>query len=646
MRGSLRTRILIFTALSIAAVLVPYYLRGTHEANRAEARIQLEALKRAQSFRLDTLREHLSNYQQSLGAVQANLVQETSLELLSDATDRFLTLTRPQLRNLPALIRKQSALSERSKRGSSAALLTQSARLESTFRQIGPVADSSLESFGAIDTRLPELDPLVEVLTIYRDSLFELDTAIQNNVAALSRDLNEAGWSYRFIELGLFVAWLGSLGLLLGVFRVLRQLGDDRYLTALLQENLPHELAPIQMHQQRMMQRQGELSRRLETIEGELQRAQLSTRRIENDLSLERLFVRNLLNNLRASVFVTDHLGRVDFTNKRAQEIGNSTESTANNDLWSALEAKIGTGRSIIDDISIDRRPFHSSSLRLNPGRKEFVFEMTVSPHISPTGDILQFIWLLDDITEEVAAKNQLLQSEHLAAMGRISTQVAHEIRNPLSAINLNAELIQAELSDLIQESPNLAKLRHAEDSLSAMIREIERLEKVTETYLQLSRMPSPTARPTDLVPILTDLVQMFEPEWHSQRITPAIRYQSQSIPVQLDEGLFRQAMINILKNAAEAMPEGGRLEINAHEVEDETYVTISDQGEGCSEEDVKRVFEPFFTTKSQGTGLGLHLTRQIVEDHGGELKFTRNDVKGMTMTMIFPSLEARRLKL
>ena len=128
---------------------------------------------------------------------------------------------------------------------------------------------------------------------------------------------------------------------------------------------------------------------------------------------------------------------------------------------------------------------------------------MTVSLHISPTGDILQFIWLLDDITEEVAAKNQLLQSEHLAAMGRISTQVAHEIRNPLSAINLNAELIQAELSDLMQESPDLAKLRHAEDSLSAMIREIERLEKVTETYLQLSRMPSPTARPTDLVPIL-----------------------------------------------------------------------------------------------------------------------------------------------
>ena len=195
-----------------------------------------------------------------------------------------------------------------------------------------------------------------------------------------------------------------------------------------------------------------------------------------------------------------------------------------------------------------------------------------------------------------------------------------------------------------MQESPDLAKLRHAEDSLSAMIREIERLEKVTETYLQLSRMPSPTARPTDLVPILTDLVQMFEPEWHSQKITPTINYQAQTLPVRLDEGLFRQAMINILKNAAEAMPDGGHLEVDALTLADATLIKISDQGEGCSEEDVKRVFEPFFTTKAKGTGLGLHLTRQIVEDHGGELSFTRNQSKGMTMTMSFPTLAQREI--
>ena len=637
MRGSLRTRILIFALLSVAAVIAPGLLRDSQEREQANVRVEMEALQRALRFKLDTLRGHLSSYQFSLGVVRTELDENSSQFLLANATNNFLTLTQPELKTLPALIERQSGLSQRLLGQAASSLFAQNARLESTFRQIGPIADTLLESFGSEQQRLLEQETLAEMLQLYRASIFDLDEALQRENQAIIALLDETRWSYRFIEVGIYLAWFGSLGLLIGVLRLFGQLKEESYLTSLLQGKLPSEFVPLQIHFQRIIQRQAELTRRLEAVEGDIQRANQSARRTENDLSLERLFVRNLLNNLRAAVFVTDHLGRVDFTNRRAREIGQSTDWNKTNKLWEALEAKVGLSRSIIDDISQSRLPYHSSSVRISVADGEYVFELTVSPHISPTGDILQFIWLLDDITEEVAAKHQLLQSEHLAAMGRISTQVAHEIRNPLSAINLNAELIQAELSDLMNEFPNLSKLGHAEESLSAMIREIERLEKVTETYLQLSRMPSPNARPIDLIPILTDLMQMYEVEWQTQTIRASLDYESQSLPVLLDEGLFRQAMINILKNAAEAMPNGGSLGIRAEQSDTSTTIEVVDEGSGCSEEDIKRAFEPFFTTKSHGTGLGLHLTKQIVQDQGGSLTFTKNDGIGMTMKMSFP---------
>ena len=638
MRGSIRTRLLIFIGLSIALILVPPFLKHTQNSENANIRQETEALLRALDFRLDVLRGHLATYQLSLADIGETTRPEVLLPAVAQATNTFLTATRQDLSVFSALIQRQHRLTKTFDEASSSAIITYNTRLQNTYRQLGPVADASLESMGETGLQRESIQTLSQLLIAYRTSLYEVRQASKRDITRFRENLDESTWSVRVLELGLFIAWLGALGLLINVFRAFNELDDERYLPSLGHRPLPSEFQPIQSHLQKLNQRQSELTRRIESLEGELQRSQVVSRRSENDLSLERLFVRNLLDNLRAAVFVTDVLGRVEFANRRAKRIGDPGEPTESLVLWNALEQTLGSAREILNEISQTRKSFHSSALRLVASEREYVFEVSVSPHTSPTGDILQFIWLLDDITEEVAAKNQLLQSEHLAAMGRISTQVAHEIRNPLSAINLNAELIQAELSDLSRDPSETAKMRHAQDSISAMIREIERLEKVTESYLQLSKMPSPTTRATDLVPILNDLIQMFGPEWQSQNLLSKLECSEPTLNVMLDEGLFRQAMINVLRNAAEAMPLGGNLYIRAMTQGMLVQVEVVDEGSGCSEEDIKRAFEPFFTTKAQGTGLGLHLTRQIVEEHGGKLAFERNPHVGMTMQMTFPA--------
>jgi signal transduction histidine kinase len=218
-------------------------------------------------------------------------------------------------------------------------------------------------------------------------------------------------------------------------------------------------------------------------------------------------------------------------------------------------------------------------------------------------------------------AQRSALESERLAAIGKMAAHVTHEIRNPLSSIGLNVEMLEEELAE--GASGDAAK-HEARELLSSIRREVERLESLSEEYLRMARLPQPRMEADDVAQAVRDVATFSKKEMENAGCTIELVVDGDADgrvpPALFDEGQLRQALLNLLRNAREAMPEGGVIDVSVRAEGMSVVIRVEDRGAGIPEEIRTRVFDPFFSTKGQGTGLGLAITRQIVEAHGGEL--------------------------
>jgi two-component system, NtrC family, sensor kinase len=226
-------------------------------------------------------------------------------------------------------------------------------------------------------------------------------------------------------------------------------------------------------------------------------------------------------------------------------------------------------------------------------------------------------------------AQTRLLQSERLAAIGRMAAHVSHEVRNPLSSIGLNVELLEEELASANRETKDL---------LAAIHREIERLRDVTEEYLRVARLPNPRLEPEHVGDVIAGTLQLMRAELNAAAVKLDLQIDEDLPLVAMDEAQIRQVLINLLKNAREAMPNGGRIGIRAVRKGEGVEVAIRDEGIGMDAEQQERIFDLFYTTKQRGSGLGLPLTQQIVVAHGGEIRCESAVGAGTVFTLYFPA--------
>jgi two-component system, NtrC family, sensor kinase len=232
--------------------------------------------------------------------------------------------------------------------------------------------------------------------------------------------------------------------------------------------------------------------------------------------------------------------------------------------------------------------------------------------------------------------RQELLRAERLAAVGRISAQITHEIRNPLNAIGLNTELLAEELAG--------GASAEARQLVAAIGREVDRLNGVAEEYLRFARLPRPTKASEDLNEIISGLLDFIEPEM-AEAHARLVRDLAPSLPaIQGDEGQLRAAFLNLLRNSREAMPSGGTIEVRTRLARDGwVEAEVRDTGGGIPVEALPRIFDPFYSTKERGTGLGLAFTMQVLKEHGGGIRCESAVGRGTAFVVRLPAASGER---
>ncbi|RKY04830.1 two-component sensor histidine kinase [Candidatus Poribacteria bacterium] len=216
--------------------------------------------------------------------------------------------------------------------------------------------------------------------------------------------------------------------------------------------------------------------------------------------------------------------------------------------------------------------------------------------------------------------------------METLARGLAHEIRNPLNAINAHLQLLQEDISRGIGEERGREYL----ERIDRIRGEVQRLNRILNDFLRYTRLPKPEPIPLDLSATVNEVLDFIEPE--SRRLGIEVERRLSPVPlVRADPSQVKQAVLNLILNAHEAMPKGGRMTVSVAPEGRFVKVEVEDTGEGIPEEVIDKIFEPFFSTKREGTGLGLSLVKRIMDEHGGQIRVRSRKGEGTAISLLFP---------
>jgi len=238
----------------------------------------------------------------------------------------------------------------------------------------------------------------------------------------------------------------------------------------------------------------------------------------------------------------------------------------------------------------------------------------------------------IEDVSEKRGREARLRRAESLASLTTLAAGVAHEIKNPLGSIGIHMQLIQKALAGI--DDPETEQIEGYVDIVNE---EVERLNRIVVDFLFAVRPMDTSLEDRDLNSIIHDLLEFVRYELEEANI--AIREElAEGLPqLEIDEKYLKQALLNIVKNAISAMPDGGVLTAASRQQGDVVVLTISDTGVGMSEELINKIFEPYFTTKDFGSGIGLTLVYKIVKEHMGDISVSSQEGKGSSFSISFP---------
>ncbi len=248
---------------------------------------------------------------------------------------------------------------------------------------------------------------------------------------------------------------------------------------------------------------------------------------------------------------------------------------------------------------------------------------------------------ILRDVTREREQEVSALQDERLDAVKTLAASVAHEIGNPLNAISIHLQLLAREMRGLDDE-----RRARMEGFVETARSEVKRLDAIISQFLQALRHGKPELVPGDVVKLIGETLDTLRPEIENRRIEVKVAGLEGVPPVLIDAGQIKQVFYNLIKNAMEAMPDGGSLAIDLSADDAFLRLDFADSGMGIAPESLGRIFEPYHTTKARGTGLGLMIVQRIVREHGGQIEVSSKEGSGTRFRIMLPLAQKRIRKL
>jgi signal transduction histidine kinase len=229
------------------------------------------------------------------------------------------------------------------------------------------------------------------------------------------------------------------------------------------------------------------------------------------------------------------------------------------------------------------------------------------------------------------ALRDRARESQRLAELGTLTSGLAHEIKNPLSTIGLNLQLLK---EDLPQDDPNRPRLVAR---LNSVVREASRLKDILDDFMRYAGRIELELVPTEVGELLEDLVDFFTPQAQLARVQLRLNRPPTPLVARIDERHLKQTILNLMINATQAMTDGGELILSAHREASFVVIDVTDTGPGIAADRVERIFDAYYSTKPGGTGLGLAIAKRIVEHHGGTIALQSTVGKGTIFTIRLP---------
>ncbi|MBW2063482.1 MAG: PAS domain S-box protein [Deltaproteobacteria bacterium] len=333
--------------------------------------------------------------------------------------------------------------------------------------------------------------------------------------------------------------------------------------------------------------------------------------------------------------FVTiDENHRVLFFNRAAERIfGYSREEVLGRDLDVIMSPRCSRDHHAAVQRYIrtrePRRIGHESELQATRKNGE-TFPASISFSVSRQGEKTYFTGIVRDLTETKALQEQVIRSERLAALGQVVAEITHEIRNPLMMIGGFARQL---LSQATEEK--------AREKLNIIVQEVARLEKLLRDLREFYLPAKLKSEEVDINGVLREVYQLSLDECKRKNIILELSTDKGETMILGDGDKIKQVILNLVRNAIDAMKGGGRLTLEAKRSLGKVRVTVSDTGCGIPPSEQEKVFSPFFTSKDHGTGLGLSISKRIIEEHpGGSMTMESEEGKGTSFHITMPLLQ------